>query len=722
MRKKLQKITGKTIIGFLMVVAILAPVSLPFSVSTFTGGAHISAFEPLIAYAIGIPSSEDLVKYAIDALGYIMITVASFFTGVGGFLLDTTIEKLVLGMGALVNGNSLGSAINSSWSLIRDISNLAFIFGFIFIGIRTIIDPESAATKRFLAKIIVGALLINFSLFFVKVIIDAANFTSVKIYEAMVTGDGSIAETISNKLGIVTFFNIKNAEDLTAAMKGNGMTFYIMASIFMITAGFVFAASALMLIVRFVTLIFIMIGSPILFAATVFPQTEHYAQELWKKLLSSAFYAPIFLLLTFISITLIGSLNLGTGDLAAGIRQPAVDGNFGVVLQFIVIIFVMIQALLIANKSSLAGADMVTSKTKTLIGASTAGLAMRAGAYAGRNTAGRFANHVSDSEGLKDSASKKGWRGSLSRATLKGSRIVGDTSFDARNTFAGKGLSAGDGHKGGYATIKKEVEAKEEKFAKSLGEVGDTDARVADRKKEMEGAEKHVRELEEDLKAETDVAKKKAIREEIETAKHHVHEAKVKYETEKQRRIIGSTYHTPEATAALNEHNRKISELKKEIDTRATAFNGLPDGEAKEAQREIIANFNKALTEAQKAHDVLQRDSLAHGGYAGVLEQSSIVSNMVSKATKGHVQLVSHSQNAGKAIRKARKDGLPKEKGGHDDHGGHGDHKDDHGAHEAHAAPAAHAPAPKAAPAAHAPAAHAAPAGGGHDDHGHGHH
>ncbi len=95
-------------------------------------------------------------------------------------------------MGAQINNSTFGSTIDTMWTLIRDICNLAFIFGFIYVGIRTILDPDSVDPKRFLSKIIVGALLINFSLFFVKIIIDFSNFTALKIYTAMASESGSI--------------------------------------------------------------------------------------------------------------------------------------------------------------------------------------------------------------------------------------------------------------------------------------------------------------------------------------------------------------------------------------------------------------------------------------------------------------------------------------------------------------------------------------------------
>ena len=704
-------IIKKGILGILVLFVLLVPVSISVTTSDVVDGVIVIpqfAIETNTAAAITLfDIGKNSVDLVFNTLGGILLNLASIITYMGGKLLDISIEKFVLGMGDQINGQSLGTAIDETWRLIRDISNLAFIFGFIYTGIRTILDPNDSGYKRFLSKIIIGALLINFSLFFVKVIIDVANFTSIQIYNAMIQGPGkSIATVVVDQLGIITLYSSKSVDSSVWGGGSPSFWFFIMASIFLVVTGFVFAASAIMIIIRFVTLVFIMIFSPILFAATVFPQTEKYASELWSKLMSSAFYVPVYLLLTFISISLVGKMNVGGNKdwIGALANQP---DAYGVILQFVVIIFFMMQSLLIANKFSIAGSSMITTKTKELIGASTAGLAARAG----RGYLGRKAADWSEDEALKDKASQKGIGGWAARQRLKSYRGIGDASFDARNTGAGKALKIGSGRKGGFISVKKEVTEAEEKFAKSLGEVGDDDVRVAGRKKEMEGEKNHVRHLQEELKGTTNQAKRIELSDLIEVAKHHEHEKKVKYETEKQRRILGSTYEETNneeldtlkfQTEIMKENVKKLwdgNKDEKDPTKNVVAYLKLSDKD-QEARRVAIEKLNKEISDAEKEHRALFNKVAKDIGYAGVRESS------VWYKAWPTGRMVTHEQSAGKAMRKARKDGLPKEKGGHGGHDDHdkGDHDDEH---------VAHAPAPAAAPHAPSPAAHA-PAGGGH--------
>lgn len=749
------------ILGFLLLVMVFVPVS--YSSPTESGRDTQATFSDSItltkAYA-ATPTNPQNPKDTLNTakgaeanntslagmigngifntLGMVVLNIASAFTWLGGTLLDFSITYLVLGLGDLINGQKLGVAIDELWAFIRDIANLAFIFGFIFAGIKMVLDPDSHSAKHTISKIIIGALLINFSLFFVKAIIDFSNFTAVQIYNAMIVSSGSISAAFADQLGIITIFNTKNFDFLASVTKITGSSpstwFYILAALFLIFAGFIFAAAAIMIIIRFCVLVLIMIFSPILFAATVFPKTEHYAGELWGKLISYAFYVPVYLLLTFIVLKLVGSLPLsaGTNWVDALSNTKSETNSFMVILQFGIISFFMIQTLTISSKFSIAGSDMITTKARSLIGASSAGLAARAG----RATVGRWSSGKADDEGLKDRASQSGIRGVYARQQLKLFRKGADASFDVRNTDPGKSLKIGSGRKGGWDSVKKEINEKEEKFAKSLGEVGDDDLRVEGRKKEMEDAKTHVRHLQEELKATTDKNARMKLSDDIEEAKHHEHEAKVKYESEKQRRILGSTYEKPEKNMTLEALEFRVKKRKDaikelwagKVDKTNPAktivkYAALAD-DAKAARRTEIEKIKKELTDAEKEHGAFLATLIKDTGYAGVRENSKWYSSWPTG------RLAVQDQAAGKAMRKARKDGLPKEKGGghgdshgggHDDHGGG---HDDHGADD-HAV-AAHKPAAgghggggghKPAAGGHGGGGGHKPAAGGHGDH-----
>lgn len=617
-----------------------------------------------------------------QTIGNAILQIAAYITYFGGSILEIAIEKLVFGMGTLLK-DGIGNSIDSIWTIIRDISNLAFIFGFIYVGIRTIINPDSADTKRFLAQIIIGALLINFSLFFTKIVIDFSNYSAVQIYNTMINNpDGNISYAFAQKLGVTGLYAPPSTPDRLAAVTGAGhLWFYVMGAIMLVVAGFVLAAGGILLIVRFVALIFIMMFSPILFAATIFPQTEEYATDLWAKLISYSFFAPVYLLLLIASLKVLegatNALGIGaTATVAEGILSGKSD-SYGVILNFVIVIMFLIFSLQVAQKMGVKGGEMAVSAGKNLrqrgqraLGASTAGLA----AGVGRASIGKISNRISEKEGLKDVAAQKGVRGFMARQALKGSRAVGDASFDARNVAGvGKTLGIGEGRKGGYTTVKKEVQEKEEKFAKSLGEIDEEDVRVQARKKEMQGKEKELRGLEEELKAlnpqsATYAQDRKNKREEIENKKKNIEEAKIQYESEKQRRIIGSTYANEDRSPAIQQQvwnkeqaiTAKKNEIKKKWE--GDPLNGVLayadpylSNMDKKVRREEITRLNEELKNLKKDQRKFlnaQKDQ----GYASVLESS----NVITAWPVGRMPIL--EKEAGKAIRKTAEKGLPKKK------------------------------------------------------------
>lgn len=612
-------------------------------------------------------------------IGNMVIEIAAKITGFGGVILEFTMKKLVLEMGTLINGSGMGVVINQAWTTIRDICNLAFIFGFIYIGIRTIIDADSGASKKFLASLIIGAVLINFSLFFTKVVIDVSNYIAVEVVHTMKDGEGSISDKYTSVLKVSSLYTPpQNDPQLLANITNAGVVgYFIMAALFLIVAGFVLAAGGILLIFRFAQLVFIMIFSPILFAATVFPQTAKYAGDLWHRLISQAFFAPVYLFLLLVSLRLLEgatrTLNTTHKNLSDAIISP---DAYDIVLIFLICIMFLIMSLKAAQSMGAVGADKALAFGKDLrmrgqraMGTATAGLA----AASGRATFGRLANSISEREGLKDAASKSGIRGFAARQALKSSRVVGDSSFDARNVAGvGKALGVGEGRKGGYKTVKEEVKKKEEEFARSLGEVKDDDVFVEARKNEITGEEKKVDKHKEELldlrekkklaQAARNVAEENRLsglienkKTEIEKQEKAVADAKLKYESEKQRRIIGSTYAKHPDQATLDAQGADIKRLKDDLKREWETYVALPDEARKEAYRPNIEALKANLKARQDERDELLRKQ-PDRGYAGVLQKST-------RITAWPFGRLAHmEQSVGKEIRKTAEKGLPKEK------------------------------------------------------------
>ena len=306
-------------------------------------------------------------------LGNFFLTIGGAVAGMGGLFFDLSIDHLVLKMGHYVVEGGIGEVVNAMWGIVRDVVNLAFIFGFVYIGLRTILDPGGSGYRKFLAQLIIAALLVNFSLFFVKLVIDVANVASIEVSQLMKKeGSGNLGTAFATEMGINEWYG--NVDGKTLENLGGGgaaPAFYIMATLLLIIVGVTFASAAFMIVIRFVALILFMIGSPLYFAAMVFPQASKFTKISIPMVLGYAFYPAIFLFLMYISLQILGTSTWsGQGnqlaELFAG-EQIAMT-NFTVILQFSVAIALIIVSMRVSKSMSLWGAGAVVGTSEKVLG------------------------------------------------------------------------------------------------------------------------------------------------------------------------------------------------------------------------------------------------------------------------------------------------------------------------------------------------------------------
>ncbi len=73
--------------------------------------------------------------------------------------------------------------LSTTWTIVRDISNIFFILILLYTGIKTILGMGSSETKSIVANVVIMAILINFSMFFTKVVIDSSNVIALIFYD-----------------------------------------------------------------------------------------------------------------------------------------------------------------------------------------------------------------------------------------------------------------------------------------------------------------------------------------------------------------------------------------------------------------------------------------------------------------------------------------------------------------------------------------------------------
>ena len=591
----------------------------------------------------GSGSFESAIRAVIGIIGNFLLFLGSIVLRAGGLFFEGAVTHLIVNF----KGFSPLQVINSVWTVVRDACNLAFIFGFIFLGIKTIFDPESAQTKRFLTKIIIGALLINFSLFFTKIVIDITNFTAVTIYNEGTTamGGATIPGAVMTVLGMSSIFGGTDAETIAGISIGGMFGFYFMGFIFLIVCGIVFFFVAVQLVTRFIVLIFIMMASPILFAAAIFPKTEEYSSKLWHTLIAHSLYPAVFLFLAFISLKILNftSKNVlsNDGNVNTALTQSHPMKFTEVVLLFIIAMVIFYQAHAIAKKISEGSGSLSIKGAKDMVGkvaGGTTGLAARGL----RTTAGQRAHKILNNENLKARAALGGKDGDKARAQLMRAQKMASATYDPRNIkiggkSVGDRLSMGAGIKDGY---KQQVDAKmktEKEFAKMLGH--DEDAVKAATKAgndAIRDAETNVATIKNELKDAT-----RADRTKLTEVNRHAHEVSVALKDATENLMHAGT---DEERDAIQATINSLTEQKKAQVNEINALNASIQNTT-EGYQERITQAQSDVAEAQKKKltDIETKKGARQNAYADVVASGKGVTSRI--ATGQSVPILSRYTN-----------------------------------------------------------------------------
>jgi hypothetical protein len=414
-------------------------------------------------------------------LQYLILPLTNVITLIAGLLLDQSLQVAI--------GTDFTSIINSSvvpvWVVLRDTLNVTFIFILLWAAIKTIVGIGSSETKKMISKVIIAALLINFSLFATKIAIDAGNLLATSFLNEI---DSS--ETVSISTRIIDGLRITSAWSSEGENIPFGSTAFFFKSLLQLilscVAAITFFVAAILIIARTIALIFLMALSPIGFMGDVLPALKEYSKEWRENLYGQIMVAPIFLFFMLLVLKLMESsafLNLSNG---ANTLVETSNLNVSLYFNYIMGIGMLFMAVKITKKFSGKIGGAFEKFGGSLAGAGL-GIAMGGAAFAMRGTIGRGANALANSQKLKDASVNGNWaQRQGAKATMALGGFTSKKSFDVRNisavsdaakkhlgvdvkdgVFGTKFASAG---KGGYAGRISEQQKLGEEKAKMLSE------------------------------------------------------------------------------------------------------------------------------------------------------------------------------------------------------------------------------------------------------------
>ncbi len=252
------------------------------------------------------------------------------------------------------------------WEMMRNITNTLLILGMIGIAIATIVRYKKYVWQNTLWKLVIVALLVNFSLVIGGTIIDISNYLSGHFLSIAQEENNTLAPRIQQSFGyeeetsegtktlippdifdegkyelpkILGLDTATTTATTTAAEEvasydlrfGN---FFIIGFIMILVGGF----AVISLLAVFVTILFraliliVLLGlSPIVFAAWIFPDTEKYWKMWWEQFIKWCFFPVIFSFTLYIAVIAMSAMNeisIGAGSATQTIIQMVLFSMF----------------------------------------------------------------------------------------------------------------------------------------------------------------------------------------------------------------------------------------------------------------------------------------------------------------------------------------------------------------------------------------------------------
>jgi hypothetical protein len=426
-----------------------------------------SAFEAEVyEYACGIGSIDSaggsFFGCVLETFYLIFYTVPALLLFVAAYVFNVLIEF------TLQDELFRSTFIVSAWEVVRDLSNIFFILVLLYIAVRTILGIGSSDVKKMIARVVIMALLINFSLFFTRVIVDTSNILALVFYNRIevqrVNPDGTVST--------INYDNVRGEKDVAGAMThafnptrlltpeffqatkdvsppgvppdpDGRVPVRILLGILVITglimgfAAYTFLISGVLFLARLLELWMLMIFSPFAFMSSTVPKLEkikHIGWEEWThKLLKTAFVAPIFMFMLYFIFLLVQKNPFSDVTVQ---NNGMVETILLVVIPAFVILYLLRYAVKFAKEGSGEIGAGILKAGKIAGGVALGGVGLAAGAavggaaLVGTKTLGAASSAVASSR----LASGKG---ALSRGLRRTAQYGSQASFDLRKTGIG---------------------------------------------------------------------------------------------------------------------------------------------------------------------------------------------------------------------------------------------------------------------------------------------
>lgn len=296
----------------------------------------------------------------VGVLGFIAMIIAAV-TALFGWVVD---PNNISGAKGILNQ----PAIVQIWTNVRDFLNMFFILVLLFSAFCTIFQYDKWGLKAVWLRVVINALLVNFSYTIARFVIDVSNvmmyYMLNNIFPSANGAGSGIFGTIANNSGLNAILHPPDA---------NLAWSYLFASIvFAFILAITLLVLAVMFVIRLCVLAIIVMFAPVGFVGYIFPSIHKYADQWWDNLFRYSFFAPIMVFMLAIAISIMNAMaGAGGSNMQAFLKtangQTTSSGEASVIANmafFAIPIIILWIGMGVSQKMGIAGAGMVVGAGK----------------------------------------------------------------------------------------------------------------------------------------------------------------------------------------------------------------------------------------------------------------------------------------------------------------------------------------------------------------------
>ncbi|MDO8435854.1 MAG: hypothetical protein Q7S82_00510 [bacterium] len=168
------------------------------------------------------------------------------------------------------------------WTLTRDLANMGFVIALVIIGLATALRLGEYQWQKTLPRLILMALLINFTPIIMGLIVDASNIAMHFFLGDMINWDFLVNLFAAQVNTTLDAFRNVGSNQINGDALGRMMALVVFGFI----AGFMILTFAFLFILRYIAIWILVILSPIAFFASVLPATKGFFQTWWKQFIN----------------------------------------------------------------------------------------------------------------------------------------------------------------------------------------------------------------------------------------------------------------------------------------------------------------------------------------------------------------------------------------------------------------------------------------------------